>query len=99
MQEKLEIFCKEISTEKRETSSYVNNLLSNIFPFSQRILQEKINRTNFTGAKGRSSTKSSMVSFDPVNYGCAIEGGEYRINPFLPSVPIWHRLVKLSILI
>ena len=77
---RLEIFCKEISTEKKGTSSFANNLLSNIFPFNQRILQEKINRTNFAGVKGRSSTKSSMLPFNPVNCGCAVEGGEYRID-------------------
>ena len=73
---RLEIFCKEISTEKKGTSSFANNLLSNIFSFSQRILQEKINRTNFAGVKGRSSTKSSMLplNFNPVNCGCAVEG-------------------------
>ena len=70
---RLEIFCKEISTEKKGTSSFANNLLSNIFPFSQRILQEKINRTHFAGVKGRSSTKSSMLPFNPVNCGCAVE--------------------------
>ena len=73
---RLELFCNEISTEQRETSSYANNLLSNIFPLCQRILQEKINRTNFTGAKWRSSTKSIMLSFNPVNCDWAIEGGK-----------------------
>ena len=77
---RLGIFCKEISTEKKGTSSFANNLLSNIFPFSQRILQEKINRTNFAGVKGKSSTKSSMLPFNPVNCGCAVEGEEYRID-------------------
>ena len=56
------------------------HLLSNIFPLCQRILHEKINRTNFTGAKWRSSTKSSVLSFNPVNCGWVIEGGKYRIN-------------------
>ena len=42
---RLEIFCKEISTEKKRTSSFAINLLSNIFPFNQRILQENKKRS------------------------------------------------------
>ena len=43
-----------------------------------------------------------MNSFDSISF-CEsliyLIAGNYFINPFPPSVPVWHRLVKLSILI
>ena len=77
---RLEIFCKEISTEKRE-QAHLPIICFPIFSLSAKESYEKrsIGQTS-PALRGDHQKKSSMLPFNHVNCGCAFEGGEYRID-------------------